>query len=210
MPGMKYTEEMRQFILDNYKGVSSKDLAEKFNDRFGTQISKSQMAYYRKNHHLISGLCGQFEKGHTPVNKGKKMSPEQYEKSKATMFKKGQMPMQYKPVGSETERWFDHAHTKKCIWVKIADPDVWREKHDLVWEAHNGPIPKGHALIFLDGNTLNPSIDNLALVDRYTNLLMNKNGLRYNEKEATKTGLLIAEVIKAGHAKRKRQSEDRK
>lgn len=206
----KYTDEMREFILDNYKGISSKELAERVNNRFGTQVTERQMANYRKNHHLPSGLGGRFPKGHVPANKGKKMSPEVYEKCKATMFKKGQIPMGYKPVGSEVERWFDHGHTKKCIWVKVADPDVWREKHDLVWEAHNGPIPEGHALIFLDGNTLNPSIDNLALVDRYTNLLMNKNGLRYNEKETTKTGLLIAEVIKAGYAKRKRQSEDRK
>lgn len=207
---MKYTDEMREFILANYKGLYSQELADRFNNRFGTQVTASQMAAYRKNHHLISGIGGRFEKGNVPANKGKKMSPEVYERCKATMFKKGQIPIGYKPVGSEVERWFDHGHTKKCIWVKVADPDVWREKHDLVWEAHNGPIPEGHALIFLDGNTLNPSIDNLALVDRYTNLLMNKNGLRYNEKEATKTGLLIAEVIKAGYAKRKRQSEDRK
>lgn len=203
---MKYTDEMREFILANYKGIYSQELADRFNNRFGTQVTASQMKSYKANHDLDSGMSGRFEKGHVPANKGKKMSPEVYERCKATMFKKGQMPKGYKPVGSESVRWFDHGHTKKCIWVKIADPDVWREKHDLVWEAHNGPIPQGHALIFLDGNTLNPSIDNLALVDRYTNLLMNKNGLRYDSKEETETGLLIAKVIKAGHTRKRKNN----
>jgi hypothetical protein len=44
---------------------------------------------------------------------------------------------------------------------------TWRPKHHLVWESHHGqPIPKGHAVIFGDGNNRNFDPDNLILVSR--------------------------------------------
>lgn len=41
--------------------------------------------------------------GNIPFNKGKKgyMSAEQYEKCKQTMFKKGNIPANHRPIGSE-------------------------------------------------------------------------------------------------------------
>ena len=37
----------------------------------------------------VNPFNGRFSKNHVPVNKGKKMSPEVYEKVKHTFFKKG-------------------------------------------------------------------------------------------------------------------------
>lgn len=101
-----------------------------------------------------------FTKGHTPANKGKKMKPEVYLKAQPTMFKKGNKPHNYMPVGSE-------AITKDgYVKVKIADPNKWELKHRLVWEQHNGPIPKGYNVQFKDGNRANTCITNLYLISK--------------------------------------------
>lgn len=39
-----------------------------------------------------------------------------------------------------------------------------RRLHRVVWEYHNGEIPKGHHVHHIDGNRLNNSIENLILV----------------------------------------------
>jgi hypothetical protein len=48
--------------------------------------------------------------------------------------------------------------------VKIAEPNVWRVKHRLIWEAAHGPIPKGSTVWFADGDWSNFSLDNLILI----------------------------------------------
>ncbi len=193
---MKYTEEMKQFILDNYKGASNAELTERFNSKFGTKVSLGQMKSYKGNHGLNSGLTGKFEKGHIPQNKGKKMSAEMYEKVKHTMFKKGHIPQNHRPVGSE------RVNVDGYIEVKVKGPNIWELKHRLVWERANGVIPKEAGIIFLDGNKLNCSIDNLRCVTRAELLYLNRHGLN-NAGEVTDTGILMARLDSARN-KRKR------
>ena len=40
MNGMKYTDEMKQFILENYKGKGNQELTDLFNQKFNTKITK--------------------------------------------------------------------------------------------------------------------------------------------------------------------------
>lgn len=78
----------------------------------------------------------------------------------ATQFKKGRLPHNYQPVGTERT-------SEGYIYVKIADPKTWVPKHYLLWhETHGQYPPKGHVLIFKDGNRLNITIDNLQLMSR--------------------------------------------
>jgi hypothetical protein len=37
-------------------------------------------------------------------------------------------------------------------------------KHKVVWEKHNGKVPKGYKISFRDGNTQNCDISNLYLI----------------------------------------------
>lgn len=99
-----------------------------------------------------------FKKGNISHNKGKKTPPEIYAKMAATMFKKGQMPHNYKPIGTEviTEDGY--------IKVKVADPKKWKYKHRLIWEQHHGEIPPKHNIQFKDGNSLNCDINNLYII----------------------------------------------
>lgn len=92
------------------------------------------------------------------------------------------------PVGSE-------ATTRGYVKVKIAEPNVWEYKHRLIWEEANGKIPRGYNLIFADGNSSNIRLDNLLLANNKEMIIMNRFGLRYENKELTATGLNVARLI---------------
>ena len=49
----------------------------------------------------------------------------------------------------------------------------WRAVHILLWEAAHGPLPKGHAIVFKDGDKRHIELDNLQLVTRAE--LMSRN-----------------------------------
>ena len=187
--GRKYTDEMRQFILENYKGVSARELADRLNAKFGTDVTPEQMKSYKGNHKLDSGLTGCFCKGMVPHNKGKKMPPEVYEKVKHTMFKKGQMPTQHRPVGSE------RISVDGYLEIKVEEPRKWRLKSNVVWEQHNGKIPKGSVIMFLDGNKLNVAIENLKLIKRSELLVMNRYNLYGADAESTEVATNLAKLI---------------
>lgn len=187
MYGMKYTDEMKQFILDNYKERYNQELADLFNQKFNTNITSRMIKSYKANNKLNSGLTGKFRKGQTPHNKGKKMPKEVYEKVKHTMFAKGNVPPNHRPVGSE------RISKDGYIEVKVAEPNKWRLKQRVVYEEAKGKIPEGCTIIFLDGNKQNCNIDNLRCITWSELLYLNCNGLN-NSNEITETGILMARL----------------
>ncbi len=183
-PTKQYPEEIKKFIFETHIGVGHKDMAELLNKEFGTNYTKMQMKSYYGRHKLNSGLDGRFEKGHIPANKGKKgiggWEP--------TQFKKGHKPANYMPVGSE------RINGDGYVDIKIADPNKWKAKHHIIWEEHNGMIPKSHAVIFGDGNSRNFDLDNLILVSRQQLLILNRNNLIQEDADLTRTGVIIADL----------------
>jgi hypothetical protein len=73
----------------------------------------------------------------------------------------------------------------------------------MIWEKANGKVPKGHVVIFADGNIRNFNLDNLMLVSRAELGVMNRCCLISIHKELTRTGKTIADIkILAGKRKR--------
>ena len=192
---------MKQFILDNYKGRYNQELADLFNQKFNTNITSRTIKSYKANNKLNSGLSGKFRKGQAPHNKGKKMPKEVYEKVKHTMFAKGNVPPNHRPVGSE------RISKDGYIEVKVAEPNKWRLKQRVVYEEAKGKIPEGCPIIFLDGNKRNFDIDNLRCVTRSELLYLNCNGLN-NSNEITETGILMARLDRAKN-KKKQELKDK-
>lgn len=201
MYGMKYTDEMKQFILDNYKGRYNQELADLFNQKFNTNVTSRTIKSYKANNKLNSGLSGKFRKGQTPHNKGKKMPKEVYEKVKHTMFANGNVPPNHRPVGSE------RISKDGYIEVKVAEPNKWRLKQRVVYEEAKGKIPEGCTIIFLDGNKQNCNIDNLRCITRSELLYLNCNGLN-NSNEITETGILMARLDRTKN-KKKQELKDK-
>lgn len=194
-----FTEEQKAFIKQNVKGLSNQELADLVNQTFNLSISVQQIKTWKHNRKISSGLTGQFEKGNVPANKGTKGLHNVG--GNRTSFKKGQRPRNYKPVG--TERIDRDGYTL----VKVSDVGEWhhrwRLKHCVIWEKVNGPIPKGHCLIFLDGNKQNLSLDNLQLITRRQLARLNQNHLVSDNPELTKTGIIIADIYsKIGERKK--------
>lgn len=186
-------------------GITTTKLTQMLNDRFQTDFTRSQIKNYLSNHGLKNGVVKRFEKGHVPMNKGKKMTTDQYEKVRHTMFKKGNVPANRIPLGTEKER------ADGYVWVKIQDGKKnknWKLKHVLIWEKEHGPLQDGEIVIFLDGNTRNFSIENLTTVSKAINARLNQNHLRYKEKELTKAGIAVAELITAANKAKRRMRRD--
>lgn len=189
MNGHIYTDAEKEFLKEFVPGHSHKEIRDAFEEKFGWPISLMQVQSSIKRYGLNTGRKGYFKKGQDPHNKGKKMPVEVYEKCKGTMFKKGQMPVNYRPVGSE------RVNIDGYIEIKIKDPATWRLKHNFVYEQQCGKIPKGHVVIFLNGNKLDTDISNLKLIKRSELLIMNKNGLMSNNSELTMAASNLAILI---------------
>lgn len=196
-----YSPEQVAFLEENVKGRSVDELRQMFNAHFGVNYGYESVRAALKNRGLSSGYNARFEKGHVPANKGVKgihLSP-------ATEFKKGQMPVNYRPVGSE------RVNVDGYIEIKVKDPRTWKLKHAVVWENAHGPVPKGHAVTFADGNRLNVSLDNLLLISRSQLAVLNKRGLLQKDAALNETALLTADLIlKIGALKKRSKSRKEK
>lgn len=112
------------------------------------------------------GNAGTFKSGQLPWNKGIKgihLSP-------ATEWKKGQQSNRKLPVGSVRIRQRNREQYPRAF-IKVAEPSVWRPRAAVVWEAENGPVPRGYLVHHRDRDTLNDSIANLELLSRSAHAL---------------------------------------
>lgn len=182
-----WSSEEKEYLKEITPGHHYFEIQRMMNKKFKLELSMGQIKGAIARYNLSTGLTGRFSKGHEPYNKGKKGT---YHKgSEKTWFKKGTIPPNYRPVGSERITKDGYAE------IKIADPNKWRLKHLVIWEKENGPMPKGHALIFLDGDKTNLDIKNLKLISRHKLLVMNKNNLIKSDAEITKTGTIVADLL---------------
>jgi hypothetical protein len=94
-------------------------------------------------------------------------------------------------VGSTTIRVRHKRNGDTRAWVKVAEPNVWRERARVVWEEHCGPIPRGMIVHHESRDTLDDSIENLRLISRADHLLEHRP--EFEEKRAR----LAAQGIRA-------------
>jgi hypothetical protein len=121
---------------------------------------------------IEGGKRFRYKKGNVPFNKGKEMPAETYEKVKATMFKKGNRPYNWKPDGTIVERKDTDLSGRVYLYYKVRD-SKWILYHNKVWIDHNGPIPNKSIVRFIDGNTRNCDISNLEMVSMKENMERN-------------------------------------
>ena len=179
----KYSKIEDQFLINNVKGITLKELTERFNNKFNLKLSESAIANRKVKLNIQSGIVGgQFVKGQTAFNKGKKwseyMSPAGQASSRKTTFKKGNVPPNHRTIGSE------RVDKDGYILIKIQDGHLqknWTTKHRYLYEQANGKIPKGYKVIFADGNNRNFDLSNFILVSDVEELIMNQRRSKYSK-----------------------------
>lgn len=193
----RYTSDEKEFLEECIPGHTHKEIREKFIARFGWGITVNQVKGYIGNNKLNTGLTGRFPKGNVPFNKGKK--GECAAGSEKGWFQKGCAPQNHRAVGSE------RVNVDGYVEIKVAEPNKWRLKHRIAWEAENGKIPEGKCVLFLNGEKTDVRLCNLVLVDRRVHMRMNQTGLRFKNADITRAAVNLGELLSAlGDAKRRK------
>lgn len=160
-----FTPKEDEFIVNNYLKLPIKTIATKLK-RSGCGVTGRMKALNLVVPPALTEKRKQasyYKPGRVPENKGKKqseyMGAEAIERSKATRFKKGSKPQNFRQVGSE------RVNVDGYVEIKIKDPNIWRLKQQYVYENfHNCKIPSTHNIIFNDGNKQNFEIENLTML----------------------------------------------
>lgn len=159
-----FTQEQREFIFKNYKGITTYELANKFNQFFHTNFRRKKFRNFMINRHLCNNVD--------------------------TTFKKDKGHPNYKPIGYERE--YNHGGYDE-IMVKI-DNCKYDTKRRVIYEKYYGEIPKDCIITFLDGNRKNYDINNLIAIPKTIHFTMSMNNYYFNNKKLTELGLLIANL----------------
>lgn len=191
----KWLEKEDQFLINNIDGTPRKKIVEMINKEFDLDLSFGQVKTRLKKLGLKNNIDMTYKKGLIPYTKGLTwddfLSKEAQASSRTTTFKKGNRPLNWKPVGSIRRDKKDG-----YMLIKVKDPNTWRPLHYVKWEKVHGPVPKDKRFIFLDGDRSNCSIENLRLVDYSIGAIMNKQGLyTVGCSELQELGLATAELI---------------
>ncbi len=114
------------------------------------------------------GAAMRFKKGHVPANKGLRRPGWAAGRMKETQFKKGKRRGVavglYRPIGAE--RTSKEGYLQRKVNDDLPLQRRWRAVHVLLWEATYGPVHKGHAIAFRNGNKGDIRLDNLECISR--------------------------------------------
>ena len=196
----KKNPDMVAYMKQIIPGHEESEIRAMFLEKFSSELSESQIGNFKNKYKIYSGTHGGcFKKGQVPTNKGKKMSPEVYEKVKHTMFHKGHTPVNHRPVGSE------RINVDGYTEIKVAEPNKWRLKQRLVYEEYYGvTLTSNDVIIFLDGDKQNLDINNLYKMTRAALVRYNQDGLYSDNPEQSRAAANVA-ILKSEIIKKKRR-----
>lgn len=122
---------------------------------------------------------GRFKKGNIPPFKGIKgihLSPK-------TEFKKGQVAHNKLKIGSITYRKNKYGKLRK--WIKVGEPNIWRQYADYIWEKENGKLPNGMIIHHKNKNKLDDRIENLECLTKSQHINKHRKELINGRKNGT-------------------------
>lgn len=158
-----WTPEALAEVCRRYPHERTADIARDLGRSIGSIHDQANKMGLRKSPEFMSrvhgrvliraGAASRFSANHATWNKGIPGSTGNHPNTQRTQFKPGRRPEEarnYQPIG--TLRILDgYLERKITDDQSIAPARRWVGVHRLVWEAANGPIPKGHAVVFKPG-----------------------------------------------------------
>jgi hypothetical protein len=189
-----YTASICQIMNRSYSSVSAQACL--MGLKKGDDFKKLELAKQAAKLKMV-GVKGRYQKGHIPVNAGKKMPAKTYDRCKATMFKKGQKP--HNAYNNWEEVLRRHKTGKQYWLIKLPTERKLKPKHIWLWENKYGKVPKGDNVVFKDGNTLNCCIENLECISRA--MLMQRNSINRFPIELKSTIRIVNQLKRTINAK---------
>jgi len=170
------------------------ELTRRFNRQFGLALLVSTVEGACARYGIRAGWDGRIRPGNEPWNKGLK-GHITGGRSAETRFQPGSKPQNLAPIGTRVKL------SREGYWkVKVAESQGpgrsrfgWVHEHRLIWEAAHGPQPPGTAIVFIDGDTDNLSLDNLVCVTRAELARLNQLNWRHLRSPEARRAL-IAEI----------------
>ena len=160
-----WTNEQIEYLKSIAKGTPRKVIADKINKKFNLNLSMQQLRDCMNGR----GIRNNIDKRFSAESGGNRCQQE-------------------KPIGT-VSKW-------ECGYARIKTGDnEWEFIQRYVWKKHHGEIPPGHSVIFLDGNTDNYNIENLALVDRNELMKYNSMRLNSNNQELNRVAVNLAKLM---------------
>ncbi|WP_286903145.1 HNH endonuclease signature motif containing protein [Vreelandella sedimenti] len=145
-----------------YPDTDNKTLARIFRRSKFSIKNQASLYGWKKSEAHMAEKPGCFKAGSSPWNKGTNYSAPGTER---TRFKKGHMPPNWKPIG--TERITKDGYLQRKLTDTGNPSRDWVAVSHIEWEKHNGrPVPKGHAVVFRDEDNRNFAGENLELISR--------------------------------------------
>lgn len=187
----QYTALEDEFLRINSGLMTRQELTDRFNKEFGCSIKLNTivMRCFKKGFKPLSD--GRFKPGSVPWEKTKG-GKEEWQKTlfggNPHSFKKGHIPVNKKPLGTETER---------CDDIYVKTERGWVTKRTAVYEEVYGPIPSGYKVlnVYLDKDDI--SIENLRSVDNYVITVLMANDWLGKGPEIFDAGAKYAELKRA-------------
>tara|TARA_R110001583_G_scaffold25218_1_gene91429 strand:- start:620 stop:1258 length:639 start_codon:yes stop_codon:yes gene_type:complete len=170
----EWTAAEDAWLRDMYPNTSNRKIGEVLGRTYAsiknraTTLQLSKCADY-----IASAKPGQFSKGQEPWNKGTHFNSGG--RSAETRFKPGQIPPNVQPVGTEIIDCYGYLKRKITNDApKSRGYRNWKFVHVIVWEEHNGPLPKGSIVRFRDSDQNNMDPSNLVALTRGENVVINR------------------------------------
>lgn len=180
------------------------DTTNQFNAYWGTGLRSGAIDGACARNGIQRQLDTRFQPGHQTWNTGM-VGYDSGGRSHETRFQAGSTPWTHLPVGAH------RCDSEGYWWLKVSDVERrsgrsrrnWRELHRLTWECAHGPIPRGHAVVFVDGdhdNCQDPA--NLACISRAVLARLNQMGWGQEHDPQTRRALIaLATLHQAAHTR---------
>ena len=209
--GVSYSKEQIQWLKDNSFGYSHKELAELFNEKFGANLKMRQIRSALQKRRILNGMYHKSDmsdemidfiyenyKGITNQELANKLNAKfgtNYNGKKMQNFKyKRGLKAGIRCYGDLNKRmplFTETIDSRGYTFVKVGENN-WVRKQRYLYEKYIGKIPKGHVVIFKDGNKQNFELDNLMLAEK--RLLNQISALMTDDTEINETIILNAKL----------------
>ena len=166
-----YSDEENEFFK-NCKGISYKEIQEKFKEKFGREITYSAVKHKMQRICGGSGIDARYKKG-----------------NKSYLLVNNHYSPKHRQEFEESIRHNSHGDT---VFIKI--DEKWLRKSRYIWEKHNGAIPDTHVIMLKDNNPLNCDIDNLMMVEKQVSMEFARRNYNELDNSLRETALTISKL----------------